>query len=26
VTNIGAGLQVGDTFQLFSTNISGLPP
>jgi autotransporter-associated beta strand protein len=23
VTNIGAGLQVGDTFQLFSTNISG---
>jgi autotransporter-associated beta strand protein len=23
VTNIGAGLQVGDTFQLFSTNVSG---
>ncbi len=23
VTNIGAGLQAGDTFQLFSTNISG---
>jgi hypothetical protein len=23
VTNIGAGLQAGDTFQLFSTNVSG---